>query len=73
MRKYDLVLFLVLLTVSACGTSLEQSLRPEQSPAAAAEPNSQNKKRLGLVVTDNPYMISSDRLEQMNKGGFGAY
>jgi hypothetical protein len=32
-----------------------------------------SQKRQGLVVTDNSYMISSERLEQMNKGGFGGY
>lgn len=60
-------------TLSACGTSLE-SLPPNQSATAAAQDsNSHTKKWSGLVVTDNPYMISSDRLEQMNKGGFGGY
>jgi hypothetical protein len=43
------------------------------SRSGAPAPGSQSKKRQGLVATDNPYMISSERLEQMNKGGFGGY
>jgi hypothetical protein len=63
---------LLTLVVSACSPStIQQSLRPEQ--ATNSRPNSQQRKKQGLVVTDNPYTISSDRLEQMNKGGFGAY
>ena len=63
-----------MLTLSACGISLEKGLRPNQSVTTAApDSNLQNRRWPGLVVTDNPYMISSDRLEQMNKGGFGGY
>lgn len=65
-------LLLVISTLAACSpSSLEANLRPDSMPASTA--NTQPKKRQGLVVTDNPYMISSDRLEKMNKGGFGAY
>jgi hypothetical protein len=71
MRGLRLGLFLAIFALSACGTSLEQALRPEQPTSAITDSGSQNKKRQGLVVTDNPYMISSERLEQMNKGGFG--
>jgi hypothetical protein len=73
MRKSSFVLCLALLALNACSTSLEQSLRPDQSTTATTDPAPQNKKRQGLVVTDNPYMISSERLEQMNKGGVGGY
>jgi hypothetical protein len=65
-------LFLIALALTACSPgTIEQNLRPDQQTVTAAGP--QQKKRQGLVVTDNPYMISSDRLEKMNKGGFGGY
>ena len=73
MRESGLAFAFALLALNACSTSLEQVLRPDQSTTATADSSSQNKKRQGLVVTDNPYMISSERLEQMNKGGFGGY
>jgi hypothetical protein len=66
-------LFLTFFVLSACDTSVEQALRPDQPTSVATDSGAQNKKRQGLVVTDNPYMISSERLEQMNKGGFGGY
>jgi hypothetical protein len=66
-------LILAFFVLSACGTSVEQSLRPDQPTSPASDSSAQTKKRQGLVVTDNPYMISSERLEQMNKGGFGGY
>ena len=66
--------FVVTLALSACGTStLQQTLRPAQPTSATADLGQPNQKRQGLVVTDNPYTVSSDRLEQMNKGGFGGY
>jgi hypothetical protein len=73
MRKFRLALGVALLALNACGTSLEQGLRPDQSAAGTPDTGPQNKKWQGLIVTDNPYMISSERLEQMNKGGFGGY
>ncbi len=70
MRKFGLLL--VMLTIAACSqASLEQALQPAtpvQTDSAAPR-----QKWQGLVVTDNPYMLSSDRLEKMNKGGFGGY
>ena len=66
-------LCLAVLALSACGTSVEHALRPNQPTAAPTNAVTQNKQRQGLIVTDNPYTISSERLEQMNKGGFGAY
>ena len=70
MRKIGLLL--IMLAISACSqASLEQALQPaEPVQAASAVPK---QKWQGLVVTDNPYMLSSDRLEKMNKGGFGGY
>jgi len=44
---------------------------PDASPTATT--SSQKKKWQGMVVIDNPYMLSNDRLEKMNKGGFGGY
>ena len=72
MRRSTLAFVVALVAVNACTTSLEQTLRPDQ-PTTTAKPSSHTKKRQGLVVTDNPYMISSERLERMNKGGFGGY
>ena len=70
MRK--IALLLLMLTASACSqTSVEQALRPTEPPQTAS--SAQQQKWQGLVVTDNPYMLSSDRLEKMNKGGFGGY
>ncbi len=66
-------LSLAFFVLSGCGTSVEQALRPNQPTSPAADSSVHDKTRQGLVVTDNPYMISSERLEQMNKGGFGAY
>jgi hypothetical protein len=64
-------LLLLALMMPACGqSSIEQALRPQQPTVVNG--SSQPKKQ-GLVVTDNPYTISSERLEQMNKGGFGGY
>src|SRR5215813_929048 len=70
MRK--MAFLLIMLTASACSqASVEQALRPTEP--AQSEPSAQPQKWQGLVVTDNPYMLSSDRLEKMNKGGFGGY
>ena len=73
MRGLRLGFFLGFFALSACASSLEQTLRPDQPTSAVTDSGSKNKKRQGLVVTDNPDMISSERLEQMNKGGFGGY
>ena len=62
-------LAIIAIMISGCANS---ALQPPERPAATAA-NPQQKKQRGLVVTDNPYTISSDRLEQMNKGGFGGY
>lgn len=63
---------LIMLTATACSqTSLEQALRP--TDPVQTETSAQQQKWQGLVVTDNPYMLSNDRLEKMNKGGFGGY
>ena len=70
MRK--MAFLLIMLTTSACSqASVEQALRPTEAVQTA--PSAQSQKWQGLVVTDNPYMLSSDRLEKMNKGGFGGY
>jgi hypothetical protein len=72
MRRLLRELILGFLVLTAWGTSVEQALRPDQPSAPATDSSAQNKKRQSLIVTDNPYTISSE-LEQMNKGGFGAY
>jgi hypothetical protein len=54
-------------------STLEQALRPDQPMSVTTDLRLQDQNRPGLVVTDNPYTISSDRLEKMNKGGFEAY
>ncbi len=70
MRKMSFLL--IMLAITACGrASVEQVLRPTD-PVQISSP-AQKQKWQGLVVTDNPYMLSSDRLEKMNKGGFGGY
>jgi hypothetical protein len=46
---------------------------PDQPTSVTADPRLRDQSRPGLVMTDNPYTISSDRLEKMNKGGFEAY
>ena len=48
-------LILAFFVLSACGTSVEQALRPDQPTSPATDSSAQNKKRQGLVVTDNPY------------------
>jgi hypothetical protein len=59
----------LLLMPSACGSStLDQALRPDQpTSVTTTNPRSQVQNKRGLIVTDNPYTISSDRLEKMNK------
>ncbi len=49
----------------------QEMLKPDQPPVT--DSSAQKKKYQGMVVIDNPYTISSDRLEKMNKGGFGGY
>jgi hypothetical protein len=51
----------------------ETSSASDQATSTATKPVSEDQKWQDLVVTDNPYMISSERPEQMNKGGFGGY
>ena len=70
MRKIGCLL--IILIVTGCTqASLEQTLRP--ADPAQTDTTAQKQKWQGLVVTDNPYMLSDDRLEKMNKGGFGGY
>ena len=65
-------LLAILTGVVACSPTAEQAMRPpDASPTATT--GSQKKKWQGMVVIDNPYMLSNDRLEKMNKGGFGGY
>jgi hypothetical protein len=65
-------LLAMLAGAAACSqTADEQAMKPDASPTATT--SSQKKKWQGMVVIDNPYMISNDRLEKMNKGGFGGY
>ena len=72
MRAERIGFLLLMLAITGCGQStIEQTLRPDQT--ALSNKNALTTKKRGLVVTDNPYTISSDRLEQMNKGGFGTY
>jgi hypothetical protein len=49
----------------------QEMLKPDQP--LVTDSSAQKKKYQGMVVIDNPYAISSDRLEKMNKGGFGGY
>jgi hypothetical protein len=65
-------LLAILAGAVACSPSAEQAMKPpDASPTATT--SSQKKKWQGMVVIDNPYMLSNDRLEKMNKGGFGGY
>ena len=74
MSGFILGAFFVPLTLGGCvNSTLEQALRPDQQTSVTADPRLKDQNRQGLVVTDNPYTISSDRLEKMNKGGFGGY
>jgi hypothetical protein len=73
MRLVRIGCFVAVLALSACGISAGQKLTPDQPTSTTGASTTQTKKWQGLIVTDNPYMISSERLEQMNKGGFGAY
>lgn len=70
MRKLGFLL--VMLTATACSqAAVEQTLRP----AELVQTNStvQKQKWQGLVGTNNPYMLSSDRMEKMNNGSLGGY
>jgi hypothetical protein len=65
-------LLIILAGATACSPTAEQAMNPpDASPTVTT--NSQKKKWQGMVVIDNPYMLSNDRLEKMNKGGFGGY
>jgi hypothetical protein len=62
----------LILTATACSqTSAEQILWPRD--LMQLDSTAPKKEWQGLVVTDNPYMLSDDRLEEMNKGSFGGY
>src|SRR5438132_3798011 len=70
MRAQRFPILLLMWAIVSCSLPNEQTLQPGRH--APTDSRSQTKKWQGLVVTDNPYMICADRLEKMNKGGFGA-
>ena len=70
MKRFAFLILLIAIT-GCSAEKREQMLKPDQP--AATDSTAQKKKYQGMVVIDNPYTISSDRLEKMNKGGFGGY
>jgi len=64
---------IVLSAIIGCSAEKRQEMLKPDQPPAVTDSSAQKKKYQGMVVIDNPYTISSDRLEKMNKGGFGGY
>lgn len=69
MRRFCFVL-LASITLGCSSMVPDQASQPTPP---APDPTAQAKKYQGMIVIDNPYTISNDRLEKMNKGGFGGY
>jgi len=69
MRRFGFVL----LASVGLGCASMVPDQPSQSTPPAPDPTAQVKKYQGMIVIDNPYTISNDRLDKMNKGGFGGY
>jgi hypothetical protein len=64
---------LMLLVAAGCWSAPTYTQPDQADPATQAGSTPAKKKWQGMVATDNPYMISKKRLEDMDKGGLSGY